>query len=67
MPIGGHYTMDRHDAVLACEMLGPKTVIPCHYNTFPVIETDPEAFKREVEEATSSSVVVLKPGETLQP
>ena len=66
MPIGGHYTMDRHDAVAACEMLRPGTVIPCHYDTFPVIEADAEAFKREVEEATSSSVVVLKPGESLQ-
>jgi L-ascorbate metabolism protein UlaG (beta-lactamase superfamily) len=65
MPIGGHYTMDRHEAVVACEMLGPKTVIPCHYSTFPAIESDPEAFKRDVEEATSSSVVVLKPGESL--
>jgi L-ascorbate metabolism protein UlaG (beta-lactamase superfamily) len=66
MPIGGHYTMDRHDAVAACEMLGPGTVIPCHYDTFPVIASDPEAFKRDVEEATTSSVVVLKPGESLQ-
>jgi L-ascorbate metabolism protein UlaG (beta-lactamase superfamily) len=66
MPIGGHYTMDRHDAVAACEMLRPGTVIPCHYDTFPVIEADAEAFKREVEEATSSSVAVLKPGESLQ-
>ena len=66
MPIGGHYTMDRHDAVAACEMLAPGTVIPCHYDTFPVIEADAEAFKREVEQTTSSAVVVLKPGESLQ-
>ena len=66
MPIGGHYTMDRHDAVYACEMLRPGTVIPCHYNTFPVIETDAGAFKRDVEQATTSSVVLLKPGESLQ-
>src|SRR5436190_2130767 len=35
MCIGGHYTMDRHDAVVAAEMIGAGTVIPCHYDTFP--------------------------------
>ncbi len=62
--IGGHYTMDRHDAVTACDFIGARTVIPCHYNTFPPIETAAEAFKADVEGATSSQVVVLDPGET---
>jgi L-ascorbate metabolism protein UlaG (beta-lactamase superfamily) len=64
MPIGGHFTMDRHDAVDAAALVGAKTVIPCHYNTFPLIETDAQAFKAEVESQTSSSVVVLEPGES---
>lgn len=62
VPIGGHYTMDRRDAVVACEFVGAKTVIPMHYNTFPAIETDAEAFKSDVESQTSSRVVVLEPG-----
>jgi L-ascorbate metabolism protein UlaG (beta-lactamase superfamily) len=64
LPIGGHYTMDRRDAVVAAEFVGAPTVIPMHYDTFPAIETDAGAFKAEVEEKTSSSVVLLKPGET---
>ena len=64
MCIGGHYTMDRADAVDAAELIGAKTVIPCHYNTFPPIETDAEAFKSDVESATRSDVVVLEPGES---
>jgi L-ascorbate metabolism protein UlaG (beta-lactamase superfamily) len=64
MCIGGHYTMDRTDAVDAAQLIGAKTVIPCHYNTFPPIETDAEAFKSDVESATGSDVVVLEPGET---
>jgi L-ascorbate metabolism protein UlaG (beta-lactamase superfamily) len=64
MCIGGHYTMDRVDAVEAAQLIGAKTVIPCHYNTFPPIETDAEAFKSDVESATGSNVVVLEPGET---
>jgi L-ascorbate metabolism protein UlaG (beta-lactamase superfamily) len=64
MCIGGHYTMDRIDAVDAADLVGAKTVIPCHYNTFPLLETDADAFKSDVESATSSNVVILEPGET---
>jgi L-ascorbate metabolism protein UlaG (beta-lactamase superfamily) len=64
LPIGGHYTMDRHDAVVAVEFVGAGTVIPMHYNTFPPIETDAGAFKAEVESKTSSKVVVLDPGKS---
>jgi L-ascorbate metabolism protein UlaG (beta-lactamase superfamily) len=61
MCIGGHYTMDRIDAVAAAQLVGANQVIPCHYNTFPPIETDAEAFKNDV---TSSEVVILDPGDT---
>lgn len=64
LPIGGHYTMDRHDAAVAAEMVGAATVIPMHYDTFPPIETDAGAFKGEVESATSSKVVLLEPGDS---
>jgi L-ascorbate metabolism protein UlaG (beta-lactamase superfamily) len=64
MCIGGHYTMDRIDAATAAEFVGATTVIPCHYNTFPPIETDAEQFKADVENSTSSQVVILDPGET---
>ena len=61
MCIGGHYTMDRTDAVAAAQLVGANQIIPCHYNTFPPIETDAEAFKNDV---TASEVVVLDPGQT---
>jgi len=64
MCIGGHYTMDRVDAVDAAELVGARTVIPCHYDTFPPIETDARAFKSDVESATGSSVAILDPGQT---
>ena len=38
IPIGGHYTMDRHDAFVAAKLIGAGTVIPRHYDTFPPIE-----------------------------
>ena len=67
VPIGGHYTMDRYDAVTACEFVAATTVIPIHYDTFPPIETDAEAFKADVERETDSTVVILAPGETHTP
>ena len=67
MCIGGHYTMDRHDAVEAARLIGAKQVIPCHYDTFPPIETDAQAFKAEVQGHGGSEVIVLAPGETHSP
>jgi L-ascorbate metabolism protein UlaG (beta-lactamase superfamily) len=67
MCVGGHYTMDRIDAVAAAELVEATTIIPCHYDTFPLIETDAEAFKVDVEALTSSKVEILQPGETFSP
>ena len=39
-------------------------MIPCHYDTFPPVETDASAFKSDVESKTSSKVELLEPGET---
>ena len=64
MCIGGHYTMDPVDGAAAAELIGAKQVIPCHYNTFPPIEQDAQAFKSDVEGRTQSEVVVLEPGES---
>jgi L-ascorbate metabolism protein UlaG (beta-lactamase superfamily) len=63
IPIGGHYTMDRHDAIEAARMIGARQVIPCHYNTFPPIVADVEAFAADIENSTTSEVIVLAPGE----
>ena len=66
VPIGGHYTMDRRDAVIACEFVDADRVIPCHYNTFPAIEADAEAFKADVDRDTPSEAIVLAPGESYE-
>ena len=62
IPIGGHYTMDRHDAVDAADFVGAKTIIPCHYDTFPPIETDAGAFQVDIERTLDAVCVVLEPG-----
>ncbi len=67
MCIGGHYTMDRHDAVEAARLIGARQTIPCHYDTFPPIETDAQAFRADVQAQGASEAIVLAPGDTHTP
>ncbi|HYL55569.1 MAG TPA: metal-dependent hydrolase [Gemmatimonadales bacterium] len=62
VPIGDNYTMGIEDAVRAVELVRPATVIPMHYNTWDVIQADPEQFKRQV--GDRARVVVLAPGQS---
>lgn len=64
VPIGGHYTMDPDDAAEAVRLIAPRYVIPCHYNSFPVIEQDPAEFARIVESVCPSETVALAPDES---
>jgi len=64
LPIGDNFTMGITDAVKAVELANPKTAIPMHYNTFPVINSDPEEFKKRVE-ALGKKVIVLKYGQEI--
>ena len=44
---GGHYTMDMERAAWAARRFFDfRTVLPCHYNTFPVLRQDPEVLRR---------------------
>ncbi len=66
IPIGGHYTMDREDAVVAAKLVGADVVIPQHYDTFPPIATDAQAYKSEVEAAGYARVEILEPGQSYE-
>lgn len=66
LPIGGNFTMDPKDAAIAAKLLQAKYVIPVHYNTWPPITQDVDAYKADVEETTSSKVLIVKPGETIE-
>lgn len=44
LPIGDNFTMGPTEAVSAAKRLQAKQVVPIHYNTFPLIEQDPNAF-----------------------
>jgi L-ascorbate metabolism protein UlaG (beta-lactamase superfamily) len=64
LPIGDNFTMGPADAVRAVDMIRPGVVIPIHYDTFEVIEQDPEAFREDVGDL--AEVVILSPGESYE-
>jgi L-ascorbate metabolism protein UlaG (beta-lactamase superfamily) len=63
IPIGDNFTMGPEDALLAAKWLNAKTVVPIHYNTFPVINQDPEAFVKQLGEGVGR---ILQPGESIE-
>ncbi|MGD1995153.1 MAG: metal-dependent hydrolase [Anaerolineae bacterium] len=65
LPIGDNFTMGPEDALRAVKLLRPLRVIPIHYNTFDVIQQDPQAWAAKVEAETDAKAVALEPGESL--
>jgi L-ascorbate metabolism protein UlaG (beta-lactamase superfamily) len=66
LPIGDNFTMGPEDALEAVRLLQPRRVVPIHYNTFPPIQQDPQAFARQVAAETEAECVVLAPGESVE-
>ncbi len=62
LPIGGRYTMDTSDALVALSLIKPKLVIPMHYDTFQKIKADPNELKAN----SPVPVSILKPGEEIE-
>lgn len=66
VPIGDFFTMGGAVAALACQRyFNFKTVIPCHFGTFPVLDQTPERFVKGME-GTKTHVALPKVGETLK-
>jgi L-ascorbate metabolism protein UlaG (beta-lactamase superfamily) len=63
LPIGDNYTMGPDDAVRAVKLLLPRKVMPIHFNTWPLIAQDANAWAARVRQETQAQPVVLKPGE----
>lgn len=59
LSIGDHFTMGPEDSVEAVKMLKPKRVVPAHFNTWPPIEQDADAWANQVSDATDAQPVVL--------
>lgn len=65
LPIGDNFTMGIEDAIEAAVMCGAKEVIPIHFDTFPIIQSDPKEFaKRAAARGVRTRLVAF--GETVQ-
>ncbi|MCA0986341.1 metal-dependent hydrolase [Guptibacillus algicola] len=63
IPIGDNFTMGPDDAAIATEWINADLTVPVHYNTFPVIEQNPETF---VDKLKNNKGKVMKPGDTVK-
>ena len=64
LPIGDHFTMDPHQAALACKFLEVREVIPVHWGTFPLLTGTPADLQAELGTlGVNCEVVTLDPGE----
>jgi L-ascorbate metabolism protein UlaG (beta-lactamase superfamily) len=62
LPVGDLFTMGPHEAGYAVSLLKPKTVIPMHFGTFPVLTGTPGALQKLV---PGVQVLEVKPGVTI--
>lgn len=66
LPIGDNYTMGPEDALRCVKFVKPKVVIPVHYNTWPPIAQDAQAFAAAVAAETGATCLVVEPGQTVE-
>lgn len=65
LPIGDNYTMGPEDALIATRLLKAKTMIPLHYNTWPVIAQNPQDLKERAAKE-NVSIKIINPGESIE-
>jgi len=65
MPIGGNFTMDAEEAVIAAEFVQCNKVIGVHFDTFGYIVIDKEAAKKAFSDA-GKELIIPEIGETIQ-
>jgi L-ascorbate metabolism protein UlaG (beta-lactamase superfamily) len=63
LPMGDHFTMGPREAAYAINLLKPKTVIPMHFGTFPMLTGTPSELKKLV--PSGVEVLEMKPGVTI--
>jgi L-ascorbate metabolism protein UlaG (beta-lactamase superfamily) len=63
LPIGGNYTMDTDDAIIASYMIKCDKIIGMHFNTWPIISIDMEVAKTKFKNA-GKELILFKIGET---
>lgn len=66
LPIGDLFTMGIKDSIRTIQAISPKKVLPTHYNTWPPIEVDVQAWSDEVKADTNAEPIVLQVNESIE-
>ncbi|QDV65430.1 metal-dependent hydrolase [Crateriforma conspicua] len=66
LPIGDCFTMGIDDSIAAVKRIGPKCVLPAHYNTWPPIAQDADAWSERVKAETDAEPVVPQIGQAFE-
>lgn len=64
LPIGGHFTMDVNEALIASDFVKCDKILGVHYNTFPSIEIDQKKAK-ELFKEKDKELILLENGKKL--
>ncbi len=62
LPIGDQFTMGPTDSLRAIRMIEPTQVAPAHYNTWPPIQQNAQAWAQRVRAETKAEPCVVLPG-----
>lgn len=65
LPIGGNYTMDAADAVIASDFIKCDKIVGIHYNTFDIIKIDTQVAQDLFSQA-GKSLILPEPGATME-
>lgn len=63
LPIGDNFTMGPKEAQRAAQRLRAKKVVPVHYNTFPMIQQDPQKF---IDSLPPGIGLIMEIGQTIE-
>jgi len=66
IPIGDLFTMGLKDSIEAIQSISPKKVLPTHYNTWPPIEVDVQAWSDQVKAETTADPLVPAVNEAIE-
>jgi L-ascorbate metabolism protein UlaG (beta-lactamase superfamily) len=65
LPIGGNFTMDVHDAVVAAQFINCKNIIGMHYDTFGYIKIDQQQAIQDFK-AAGVQLTLMSIGQTIE-
>ncbi len=65
LPIGGNFTMDYADALIASDFIRCNTIIGCHYDTFGYIKIDHDVVKKAFSDR-GKSLILLPVGGSME-